>query len=187
MNDIEFASDKLFNNANNIMNWMKLQNKRIKPKMDHIAINEFVDELIEPFMGMAEIKGIKINNKVPDEDLIVSDKYILMIILQNLLSNAIKYSEQGEITFAAWADIEQYSISVTDCGIGMPQSTLNELENIINTKEALESEPDFENGNRLGYYIIADFLYMLKGNMILKSEIGKGTIVTIQFPQNHSL
>lgn len=184
MNDIEFASDKLYNNASNILNWMKFQNNRITPKMDHIALHDFIEELAEPLRGMAENKGIHIENLIPEEDLIISDRNMLMIVLQNLLSNAIKYSDKGEIKFNGKSGDNKYCITVSDTGIGMNKSTLEEIEKIKrNVGNHSLQKPDNETGNQLGYFIITDFLNLLNGSFDISSSVDKGTEVTINLEQ----
>jgi len=184
MNDIEFASDKLYNNASNILNWMKFQNNRITPKIDHIALHDFIEELTEPLRGMAEIKGIHIENLVPEEDLIISDRNILMIVLQNLLSNAIKYSDKGKIQFIGKLRDNKYCITVSDTGIGMNKITLDEIDKIkLNVGNQSLQKPDNETGNQLGYYIITDFLNLLNGSFDVSSSLDKGTEVTIRLVQ----
>ncbi len=184
MNDIEFASDKLYNNASNILNWMKFQNNRITPKIDHIALHDFIEELTEPLRGMAEIKGIHIENHIPEEDLILSDRNMLMIVLQNLLSNAIKYSDQGIIKFTGTVNDKGYYITVSDTGIGMNQVTLDEIEKIkLNVGNHSLQKPDNETGNQLGYYIITDFLNLINGTFEVSSSVDNGTEVTIRLEQ----
>ncbi len=183
MNDIEFASDKLYNNATNILNWMKFQNKRIIPSSDYLAINEFIEELAEPLRGMAEIQGIRIVNEIPDEEIVRTDKNILMIILQNLLSNAIKYSGADAISFRSKLETGRYIITVADNGVGIPEPTLEQIERIRIGTDYLQGEfRNREEGNHLGYYIIVDFLHMIQGNLTIESSQGKGTSVTIDFP-----
>ncbi|MBL0342771.1 MAG: HAMP domain-containing histidine kinase [Bacteroidetes bacterium] len=183
MNDIEFASDKLYNNASNILNWMKFQNNRITPKLDYIAIHDFVGEVSDPLIGMLDIKGLKIENNIPEEDIIITDRNILTIILQNILSNAIKYSNSGNITFTANHQNSNYLMSITDNGIGMSPATLANIEKIKSRKvhfSATDFNPD--TSSNLGYYIIVDFLQLLGGVLDVKSVPGKGTTVTIAIP-----
>jgi signal transduction histidine kinase len=185
MKDIEFASDKLYNNASNILNWMKFQNNRIVPKMDHIALHEFINEIAEPLQGMAETKEITIENEVPEEDIIVSDRFILMIVLQNIISNAIKYSNHGEIIISTSEGSKYYYITITDNGIGMSTEVKNTIDNIIYRKVQLTSvqTDKKETGNQLGYFIISDFLQLLSGTLEVKSDTGKGTSVTVGIPE----
>ncbi len=184
MKDIEFASDKLYNNASNILNWMKFQNNRIVPKMDHIALHDFIHEITEPLLGMAEAKEIAIVNHVPEEDIIVSDRTLLMIILQNIISNAIKYTNNGKVTVSTSEGGKYYLITVADNGIGMSAEVKKMVNNIIYHKMQLTSvqADKKETGNQLGYFIITDFLHLLSGTIEVESNPGIGTSVTIGIP-----
>lgn len=188
MNDIEFASDKLYNNAKNILDWMKFQNNKINPQLHHIAVHEYIDEIIEPLKGMADIKHISIINHVNEEDIIITDRNIFMIILQNVLTNAIKYTEKGRIQFSAAADHLKYTITVEDTGIGMSKETLDEIQRI---KTGAASDPkrikrDTDIGNQLGYIIISDLLDMIGGDFKIVSFPGIGSKVTIIIPQSEN-
>ena len=106
-----------------------------------------------------------------------------MIILQNILSNAVKYSEKGSIIFEASTHEKDYGISVSDNGIGMSATAIANIEKIKTGKlhlSATNFNPD--TSSNLGYYIIADFLQLLGGNIDVQSTIGIGTIVKITLP-----
>lgn len=189
MNDIEFASEKLYNNAKNILNWMKLQNNKINPQLHHIAVHEYIDEISEPLKGMAEIKGIAIINHVNEEDIIITDRNIFMIILQNILTNAIKYTEKGRIQVSANRDFGKYTIVVEDTGIGMSKETLAEIDRIrMGEPGGLNKAPkkDTDIGNQLGYIIISDLLTMIGGDFKIVSFPGIGSKVSIILQQSES-
>ena len=180
MKDIEFASDKLYNNASNILNWIKVQNHNITPVKNLIALYDLIVECTEPIQGMAEIKNLKLVNEVPEEMIIRSDRNILSIILYNLLTNAVKYTENGVIRLSSRNDHNHCFIEISDSGIGMTPKTINYIQNILDGKtneEKPEDDDDF--GNRLGYYIIADLLKYIDGNISISSVHGEGTTITL--------
>jgi signal transduction histidine kinase len=180
MQDIEFASERLHNNASNILNWIKVQNQNIVTDKIHIALHELADECMEPIKGMASLKNIKLINNIPEETIIRSDKNILSIILQNLLTNSVKYTELGSIEITSQEKDDCVLIKVTDTGVGMTEGTLSFIRNIIAGKNsAVKPEENIDIGNRLGYYIIADLLKYLDGTAEVSSNHGKGTQVTL--------
>jgi signal transduction histidine kinase len=186
MQDIEFASERLHNNASNILNWIKVQNQRLVPEIIHIALHELAEDCMEPIRGMASLKNIKLINNIPEETIIRSDKNILSIILQNLLTNSVKYTDKG--TIEIWSELKNDSeiIYVSDSGVGMSEGTLTFIRSVLDGKNiALKPEENIDIGNRLGYYIISDLLKYINGTASISSDHGKGTLVTLYFNRNN--
>lgn len=185
MQDIEFASERLHNNASNILNWIKLQNRTIAPEIIHIALHELAEDCMEPIRGMASLKNISLINNIPEETIIRSDKNILSIILQNLLTNSVKYTEKGIIEIRSELNHDAAVICVSDTGVGMSGGTLTFIRSVLDGKNiTARPEENIDIGNRLGYYIISDLLKYIVGTATISSNHGKGTTVTLCFKRS---
>jgi signal transduction histidine kinase len=181
MQDIEFASERLHNNASNILNWIKIQNQRIVPEKIHIALHELAEECMEPIRGMASLRKVELRNSIPEETIIKCDKNILAIILQNLLTNSVKYTEKGIIEITASESNSDVIIKVTDTGIGMTEESVHHIRKILEGKNTvIKSDETTDLGNRLGYYIISDLLKYINGIIQIESHHGKGTSVSLR-------
>lgn len=184
MKYIGAAAEKIYNNAANILNWIKLQNELIRIAPENIGLYDFVDEVIAPLDSVIDKDSIQMINDVSEEEIIFSDPNILKIILQNILSNAVKYTKTGTIRVMSKTDESGgITITVKDTGMGMPEKIMDKISTI--KKQTLKGEFDADDpdtGNQLGYFIIFDFARLIDGDVEIESELGKGTIVKLTLP-----
>ncbi len=111
--------------------------------------------------------------------MITMDKVYLSRIITNLVTNA-RQAESEDRKMIINVDIEQYQrrvvISVQDNGIGIPE---NIHERIF--------EPNFTSKNSgmgLGLSMVRKMVEDYKGEITVKSEVGKGSTFTITLPVN---
>jgi len=143
-----------------------------------LLINQVLSELRHQ---NHDISRIQFSSSVADYN-IFPDKYLFFRILVNLLSNALKFSTQEVELFISTTGSE-FSIVVRDSGIGIPQSQITDVfgpfvrgNNVNNIK-----------GSGLGLSLVANAVRCINGNIILHSEVGKGTEFNIIFQYNNEL
>ncbi|MCX8121050.1 MAG: response regulator [Oscillatoriaceae bacterium SKW80] len=105
-------------------------------------------------------------------------------ILFNLLSNAAKFTENGKITLEVTleenASESKIIFSVSDTGIGM---TPEQLEKIFQPfTQADASTTRKYGGTGLGLAISRHFCQMMGGDILVESQLGKGSTFTIRLP-----
>ncbi|MEO8148589.1 MAG: ATP-binding protein [Bacteroidia bacterium] len=180
LDEIKNSSEKLHYNAQNILNWIKHQNKRINVSNTHVAVTALADDVIELLKEFSDSKGTTIINNISLDDIILTDLNILSIILHNLLTNAIKFTYNGTITIEANHSEKTYFLTVTDTGSGMKEEQLKRIQKTIKEKTIISSNPSGDgNGNGLGFVIISELIQLLNGKVMLESKEGKGTCVTL--------
>ncbi len=98
-------------------------------------------------------------------------------VFLNLLVNAAQAIEKhGEVTVRTWHESGSIYISIADTGCGIPPSNLNRVfEPFFTTKDAGK-------GTGLGLSITYDIIRKHGGEIVVESEIGKGTIFTVRLP-----
>ncbi len=85
------------------------------------------------------------------EKTIKTDSVLLQLILENLLLNAVKYSREGGVITVALRGGDSCTITVSDCGIGIPPEEQHKVfSKLFRAKNAQSSDTD---GNGLGLYI----------------------------------
>lgn len=109
----------------------------------------------------------------------LTDKNLLRSIGINLLTNAIKFSgENGIIQIDCTEENEMLKLVVTDNGIGIPEE---DMSNLFSTFFRSKNVTNIQ-GTGLGLHIIKRYIDLLGGEISIKSEIEKGTSVTVNLP-----
>ena len=156
----------------------KLDEGRISTDPSEFNLPEMIAETLSEVKVVLK-PGQKFNFKFEGEEKIHADKKLLRNILINLISNAAKFSEADlPITITAKSDGEKNIITVADKGIGISQKDQEHLftmfyrgTNVTNIQ-----------GTGLGLHIVKRYLDLINGTVNLQSTLGKGTSITITFP-----
>jgi signal transduction histidine kinase len=129
---------------------------------------------------MARDKRIRLVNAVDEELMPYQFIEPVKIVLYNLILNGINFTQEGHILVSSTVTPEGISLVIEDTGVGMTQDQIN---NIMADHFIISSaNVDNRKGNGLGYLIIKDLLKIIRGNLSIKSEKGKGTRVTVRIP-----
>jgi two-component system, NtrC family, sensor kinase len=98
-------------------------------------------------------------------------------VFVNLLINAVNaIADKGVIKIKTWREENFIGVEVSDTGIGIPHKNLVKIfEPFFTTKEAGK-------GTGLGLSITYEIIQRHKGEITVKSEVGKGTTFTIRIP-----
>lgn len=101
-------------------------------------------------------------------------------ILLNLIGNAIKFTEAGEVAVDAQVIDGRLRIAVRDTGIGIPEDRLGQVFQSFAQAEA--STARRFGGTGLGLSISAELARLMGGGIAVESEIGKGSVFTLDLP-----
>jgi two-component system sensor histidine kinase EvgS len=94
--------------------------------------------------------------------------------------NGINFSDKGSIKVNYSGKSNEALVTVSDEGIGMSAEQIN---NLLSDDYIISSaNTDKRKGNGLGYLIIKDLTAMMKADISIQSEPGKGTAVSLRFP-----
>jgi signal transduction histidine kinase len=180
LSEIKNTTEKLHNNAQNILNWIKHQNNRIQVNNTNVAPGALADEISDQLIDIAASKNTLIINTISHDDIIKSDANILSIVLHNLVSNAIKFTQNGKITISGNEMKSDYIIQITDSGTGMTSDKLQRIRQTLNNQKISDPDPaSGKTGYGLGYVIIAELSKLINASIELNSSEGNGTTVTI--------
>jgi two-component system cell cycle sensor histidine kinase PleC len=110
-----------------------------------------------------------------------ADKRALKQIFLNLLSNAVKFTpESGQVTIRMSTAKGHAKISITDTGIGIPESELGKLGRPF---EQVENQfTKSHRGSGLGLAISRSLVELHGGRFEIKSVKSRGTTVICHLP-----
>jgi signal transduction histidine kinase len=131
----------------------------------------------------SEDSGLPLELKLelaPELPTIIGDPMRLRRVVQNLLSNAIKFTRQGEITVSVMRhDHARVSIGVCDTGVGIGAADLPQVFERYRQVGAMSARRE---GTGLGLGICKHLVELHDGEIIVESELDKGTRFTVLLP-----
>jgi PAS domain S-box-containing protein len=162
----------------------KLAEGKIKADQTSFPLREFLEEVTEEMQSLAKT-GQTIHCHYTGTLVLTSDKRLLKNIFINLLSNAVKFSPEGAPIHlrAELRPKGSIALSVQDEGIGISVEDRQHLfSSFFRGGNALNIE-----GTGLGLTIVRSYVDLLEGSINLESTLGKGTLVTVELPNDSSL
>jgi two-component system NtrC family sensor kinase len=146
------------------------------PVIREVKVPEILEEILELIDGELHFNEITLKREYQDPlPPVQSDASQLRHVFQNLLVNAVTaVGQNGVITLAVQGSEERVSVSVGDTGPGIPKESLDKLFDPLFT-----TKPD---GTGLGLSIGASILKKLGGKISVTSEVGKGSVFTVEIP-----
>jgi signal transduction histidine kinase len=103
---------------------------KLSIKPDHVDIQRIANLAVKSLMGKAADRGINFHGVIDDDvPFVQADSQKIAWVLQQLLDNGIKFtSSGGTVVLSVKREGENLVIvSVTDTGIGIPASQLNDI------------------------------------------------------------
>lgn len=179
------SAKHLLSLINDVLDLSKIEAGKMDIFLEEVDIEKLVKDL-----EMIITPLVEKNNNVyklvmePNMGMMFTDLVRVRQCLLNLISNASKFTKDGFITLSVKHLIENgknfISFSVTDTGIGMPPDKLGKLFQAFSQMDASTTRK--YGGTGLGLFLTRQFCAMLKGNIRVESELGKGTTFYLDLP-----
>jgi signal transduction histidine kinase/DNA-binding response OmpR family regulator/ligand-binding sensor domain-containing protein len=177
---------------NQLLDLSKLEAGGMTIQANEINIVELVYGYVQSFESLAERKGIELNFRAEEENISAFvDRDKIEKILNNLLSNALKFTNEGGLvevavgssngttkTYSVYSDL--IIIKVSDTGIGIPPSRIEKIfDRFYQIDDSQKREHE---GTGIGLALTKELVELHHGQIMVKSEVGKGTIFSISLP-----
>lgn len=178
--DILHSGKYMFKMIDNLLSTYRFENGCNKLEKTAFDIHNLIKECYKDVKYIAEDKKQNIILNFEDEIKIISaDEVEIRRVIQNLLSNAVHYTpENGKIIIETKNDDKYFSVSFIDNGKGIPQSQIEEIFN----KYKSEAKKFKQVGTGLGLYLSKKIIESHGGELLVKSEEGKGCKFTFNLP-----
>ena len=166
---------------NDILDLSKIEAGKMTVESLSVDPVAMVRDVVALMSVKAQAKGLKLSASFngPLPAAVRTDPVRLRQILVNLLGNAIKFTESGEVAVAVSCEIEarRLSFAVTDTGIGISPEKMEQLFHAFS--QADTSITRRFGGTGLGLRISKRLAEMLGGDIVARSEPGKGSVFTV--------
>ena len=165
----------------NLLSWALSQTGMIPYRPASLDVHQVAEDTLGLLRANATSKGITITNKLTPATKVYADADGMQTILRNLIGNALKFTPSGgDIIIASKTQGEYLVITITDTGSGMAPDRLNELFTI--GKKNMKGTGG-EKGTGLGLVLVKEIVELNKGTIEVESQLGKGSVFTVTFPQ----
>lgn len=167
-----------------ILDMSKIEAGKYELHTEELDAGTLIEACVRLMRGRAEEQNIQLIKKISCEagGAIIADERAVKQILLNLLSNSVKFTPaEGVITVEVIASEDEIRFSVADTGRGIPADQIDRLGQPfeqIATDAALAKE-----GTGLGLALVRSLAELHGGAMMIESELGQGTKVTITLPK----
>jgi CheY-like chemotaxis protein len=179
---INKSGERLLSTINDIIEISKIESGQLNVIYSNVNIKEILNFHYKFFINQTEEKGISLLLKNSEEiaDVIVSDQHILDGILTNLIKNAIKFTDSGEIEVGTYLKDESIIFYVRDTGIGISKTRQEAI-----FERFVQADLDYKRpheGSGLGLSIVKAYSHLMKGEVWVESEEGRGSTFYFAVP-----
>jgi signal transduction histidine kinase len=176
------ASKQSYQLLENLLLWARTNTGRMDFTPQECQLKSLVDETVQLLDPTAKNKNIQLLSNVPDEIKLTADIEMLKTVLRNLLSNSIKFTNEqdGVIKISADENENRIRITVSDNGVGMPESVQQNLFRI--DKSTSTKGTKGEKGTGLGLLLCKEFIDKHNGSITVESKVNEGTKFIIELP-----
>lgn len=180
INIIERNGKRMLRLVNQLLEFRKVQKNKMKLNVEEINLISFVSDICEHFSPIARQKRIDFrflhnNEKV---NVYVDTKKFDSVVF-NILSNAFKYTkERKKISVELRTPDEQFvDIIVSDQGSGIPK---DKLDILFQRFTPLSTNHGSLDGTGIGLNLSYEIMKLHKGDILVESEPGQGSVFTIR-------
>lgn len=175
---IERSVMKLDDTIREILDYSR--NARGELIITEIDLNVLIIQVLDQLKHIHGYQEVKKQIEIEGHTALYSDTFRLSVILSNLISNAIKYRDERKDSQFVYINVTitpaNIVMVVGDNGIGIHSDYLRNVFNMF--YRATERSQ----GAGLGLYIVKEMVEKLGGTIIINSELGKETIISLTIP-----
>jgi signal transduction histidine kinase len=146
---------------------------------ERVELHPIIEEVARQMSLVDPERQIRLD--IPGELEINGDRDAFKQVMLILLDNAVKHSE-GDIDVSARQNVSGVEINVQDCGEGIDPEVLPHVFDRFYRGEDRAIIPGFG----LGLPIAKSLVEGIGGEITIESDLGKGSIVVLQFPASLS-
>ncbi|WP_326910884.1 sensor histidine kinase [Sedimentibacter sp. MB31-C6] len=157
----------------------KLEDNKLILETERVPLGELLDKVIKSCLLVSEKKEVLLEYKKYNDCVTWGDEYRLEQAFQNIIVNAIYYTKPKGNVYIDLKSIENMAyVTITDTGVGISEEDLDKIFDRYYRVSGTEKHQS----TGLGLSIAQEILKQHQGSIAVKSELGKGTVFTVQLP-----
>ncbi|MEH1099147.1 ATP-binding protein [Micromonospora sp. CPCC 205561] len=176
---IRSSASDLLTLVNELLDLAKAESGRIEPDWAEVDLRPIFGQLRGTLRALAPRAGVElVVEEPPMPATLRTDEVLLAQVLRNLLHNGLKFTERGEVRLRAERWNDQWSLTVSDTGAGIPP----ELHERIFEEFYQVPGATRVGGTGLGLPYARRLVNLLGGSLVVSSEPGRGSTFTVTLP-----
>lgn len=177
---INEEGNRLLNIIDDILKLSKLDEENLQEGKTIVNIKNVVDESINRFKRISEMKNIKVENRVCDIN-IKTHESLFTDLVTNIYENAIKYNKtNGQITIKCEKNKKNIKLIIEDRGIGIKKEDLPRIFERFYVADKQRTRTLKSTG--LGLSIVKHICDYLNYDIKVESKYGYGSKFIISIP-----
>lgn len=176
---LETSSKLLLSLLNNVLDFTKIEERKLNIEKITFSINDVVQDIIEMFKIQCDEKNIQLHCSVEKNlSQIKGDVVVLRQVMTNLMGNALKFTQKGSINISA-INVEDSNtqakirFEISDTGIGIPAHHHHSVFESFTQADSTTTRQF--GGSGLGLTIAKDMVEAMGGELKFNSTVGVGT------------
>lgn len=182
--EITERAKEAYEQINQLVKYANLLSKQKKLQLEPLSLGELVEKAAAPAQLTASRRGVALNCAVsPDLPSTMGDAELLSEALWQLLDNALKFTPAGgEVNLRVYTEMDNYVFEVSDTGPGItPERQAAIWDTFTQLADPLARGLE---GLGLGLALVRYVALAHRGNVILHSEPGVGSVFGFWIPSN---
>ena len=182
LNVIRRNAERMHRLIDDILELSSIESGKIEVQCKEIPLAPLVRDVFTNLSKKTRERRVKLINEVSADAAIFADAVRLEQMLTNLIDNAVKFNrEEGNVTVSFSQNGAKNLISIADTGEGISGEHLQRIfERFYRTDRARSQEIG---GIGLGLAIVKHLARLHGGEISVSSNLGKGTVFTIELPK----
>lgn len=180
MKVITGETERLSDMVEELLDFSRIQDGRFTLQKEVCDILAELGDAVLIYTERAKSLGLKLEYYEPEMlPFVYGDRARLRQVFINIIDNAIKYSNPGgTVSIEAYEKKGEIVVLISDTGVGISNDDLPKI------KTKFYKANHTRRGSGIGLAVASEIVEMHGGNLIINSELGKGTTVMITLPES---
>ena len=181
LQDLLNNAERLLNLIDSLLDFARIEAGKMEVRVEPVRVQEVIHGAASTIESMLNVDRVRLIREIAsDIPALNTDREKFRQIILNLLGNAVKFTERGQIRIAASQENGSFKLVVSDTGIGIEKKDLDEIFERFHQGD-LSTTKKYR-GTGLGLAIVKQFVNLLGGEVVVESEVGKGSMFTVTLP-----
>ncbi|PAQ14421.1 two-component sensor histidine kinase [Bacillaceae bacterium SAOS 7] len=167
--------------VNDLLELIKLEGDSSAIEKVPLPLAETIHQTLQKLIPAAKQKHVALTEELDHDIIIEGDEGRLEQVIVNLVDNALRYTEAGGFIIVSLFEREGKAVmECKDSGTGIPKEDLQKITERFYRVNKARTRAD--GGTGLGLSIVENIVKGHQSRLMIASEYGHGTTVTIEFP-----